>query len=106
MKDKSVSSSVIGKTAKAVDLALTVPLTGFRANVKPQTDLPSDTFGMVGDLILGSTYRDIQDITEGLIGDAVAVTQSWTRLLGYAKRNWETAEELSMRDAMAVRSFL
>lgn len=103
--DKHVSSTAIRKTATAVDLHLTTPLKGYQGNVKPQTDLPSGTFGRIGDLILGRAYLDFQETVEQLVGDAVAVTESWERDLEYARRNWQTVEDLNAWQASAIRVF-
>ncbi|MFD1929876.1 hypothetical protein ACFSKW_00150 [Nonomuraea mangrovi] len=100
--DIHISSTAIGKTAAAVDLYLTTPFRAYHANGRPQTDLPPDTFGMVGDLILGRVYQDIQDTVEKLIGDAIEVTAEWERDLEYARKNWRTAEDLNTADALAI----
>ncbi|WP_214321887.1 hypothetical protein [Nonomuraea sediminis] len=93
--DKHISSTAIGRTAHAVDLHLTDPLRGFRASVKPQTDLPPGTFGTIGDLILGGAYREFQLQVEQIVADAVTVTEHWQRDLDHARRNWRIAEDLA-----------
>ncbi|GAA0951625.1 hypothetical protein [Nonomuraea longicatena] len=97
-----ISSTAIGRTADAVDLQLTRPLSAFLGNLRPQTDLPPGTFGQVGDLILGSAYRDLQETVESLLGDAVKVTRQWQEKLGHARRNWRTAEDLNLAEARAI----
>ncbi|MEU7900383.1 hypothetical protein AB0B45_47070 [Nonomuraea sp. NPDC049152] len=97
-----ISSTAIGKIADAVDLYLTTPFRSYHANIRPQTDLPPGTFGMVGDLILGRAYRDVQDTVEKLIGDAIEVTTEWERDLVYARRNWRTAEDLITAEVLAI----
>ncbi|MFF5209181.1 hypothetical protein [Streptosporangium sp. NPDC000396] len=104
--DKHISSTAIGRTEEAVGLHLTMPLKGYKTNIKPQTDLPADAFGTIGDMILGDAYRGIQEATEKLIGDAVEVTEAWARTLEYARRNWRTAEDLSTMDILAMRMFV
>ncbi|WP_431934409.1 hypothetical protein [Nonomuraea jabiensis] len=90
-----VSSAAIKSTMNAIDANLTTPLESLQRNVKPQTDLPEDSFGTIGGWLLGGIYREMQEDTEDLVGDAVYLMGAWTRTLDYARRNWRTAEELS-----------
>ncbi|GAA5062474.1 hypothetical protein HNP84_007943 [Thermocatellispora tengchongensis] len=60
-----------------------------------ETTLDFPGWGAVGELAIGSRYREVQDDVRQKFEDAVTVLENWMDALWTARINWRTAEDMS-----------
>ncbi|MFI6918573.1 hypothetical protein ACIBIZ_01370 [Nonomuraea spiralis] len=91
-----VTSSTISKTRQRVDSELKTGMISFVKGLMPLTAVDGLGFGVLGNMIIGSTYDGVRGRAEGLMTDAEDALDGWCDGLTVCERNWRAAEDASI----------
>ncbi|MFI9589413.1 hypothetical protein [Nonomuraea sp. NPDC052265] len=91
-----ITSTTIGKTRQRVESELKTGIVGFVKGLIPLTAVDGLGFGVLGNMIIGSTYQAVMDRADGLMGEAEGALDGWCGALTVCERNWRAAEDASI----------
>jgi hypothetical protein len=91
-----ITSTTIAKTRERVESELKTGMIGFVKGLIPLTAVDGLGFGLLGNLIIGSTYDGIRARAEGLMTDAEDALDGWGKALTVGERNWRAAEDANI----------
>lgn len=92
-QDRHITSATILRTRSRVERELKDETLVFLRSLIGEVHVDSPGFGVVGELILGSAYKDMCRQVDTIFGDAIKAVEGCCQALTIGERNWETAED-------------
>ncbi|MDH2425082.1 hypothetical protein [Sphaerisporangium sp. TRM90804] len=89
-----VTSAAIQSIIDEIDADVIPAVKEWRALVDTTT-VGFPGWGVLGELVIGLRYRDVQDDVREKFSEAVTVLEGWTVSLETARANWRAAEDAS-----------
>jgi hypothetical protein len=93
-QERYVTSAAIESIIKEIDQDV-IPAVREWRDLVDSTAVGFPGWGVVGEVMIGVRYRDVQDDVREKFTEALTVLSTWTRQLDTARRNWRTAEDQS-----------
>lgn len=91
-----ITSNTIAKTRERVESELKDGMISFVKSLIPLTAVDGLGFGILGNLIIGGTYKGVQEHATDLMSDAEDALDGWGKALTIGERNWRAAEDHSI----------
>lgn len=94
-QERYVTSAGIDRLRKKVTDEIKPVLVKAHTDIQ-ETDLGFPGFGLLGEMLFGWKYRELQHYARDVLGEAVDTLTKWDTALGQVKDNWRKAEDNSI----------